>query len=141
MNAVGFEPTKLAYRILSPAPLTARKHIHIHFSQKWSKTHSTFGKVENPSMAGIEPAISRLEVGRDIHFATRTNYPHPVLDGGRTHNLSFRRRTRYPITLRGQKFLVKELVPPFLKRWRKGPTETRTQVTGVKTLCDNHLHY
>ena len=24
------------------------------------------------SKAGIEPAISRLEVGRDIHFATRT---------------------------------------------------------------------
>ena len=24
------------------------------------------------SEAGIEPAISRLEVGRDIHFATRT---------------------------------------------------------------------
>ena len=29
----------------------------------------------------------------------------------------------------------------FLKSGRKGPTEIRTQVTGVKTLCDNQLHY
>ena len=24
---------------------------------------------------------------------------------------------------------------------RAGPTETRTQVTGIRTLGDNHLHY
>jgi hypothetical protein len=29
--------------------------------------------IKNVSEAGVEPAISRLEVGRDIHFATRTS--------------------------------------------------------------------
>ena len=29
--------------------------------------------IKNVSEAGVEPAISRLEVGRDIHFATRTH--------------------------------------------------------------------
>ena len=38
--------------------------------------------IKNVSEAGVEPAISRLEVGRDIHFATRTSgnlrFPEPL---------------------------------------------------------------
>jgi len=34
------------------------------------------------SVAGVEPAISRLEVGRGIHFATRTQGTNGSLENG-----------------------------------------------------------
>jgi hypothetical protein len=80
-------------------------------------------------MAGIEPAISRLEVGRDIHFATRTS----PRWGSNPQSL-------VPKTNALSNYATKTYSTLFIKV-EKDPTEIRTRVTGVKTLCDNQLHY
>lgn len=90
MIAVRFELTKLAHQNLSLTPLTTRTHNPYNFfHEAYKKLFKTPSHVNmrfllhflekvDKSEAGIEPAISRLEVGRDIHFATRT-LTHPVL--------------------------------------------------------------
>ncbi len=90
MIAVRFELTKLAQQNLSLPPLTTRTHNPYNFFREaYKKLFKTPSHVNmrfllhflekvDKSEAGVEPAISRLEVGRDIHFATRT-LTHPVL--------------------------------------------------------------
>ena len=71
-----------------------------------------------------------------------------IRGGDRTRNLPIRSRTRYPFRHTDCRGLRPPTTPQLQKtvwlhlfKGGKGPTETRTRITGVKTLCDNRLHY
>ena len=112
---VGFEPTKLAQRILSPPPLTTRKLNCIHFLGKsgakpillpFRKREQNFARFFKKRtyckggiipVVGIEPTAFQLKAGYSTTKLHRCYTPFfHIRCGARTRNLPIRSRTRYP---------------------------------------------